>query len=701
MNPRIASRLLLAAAVTFCIPAAYPAQQPAAALRMQNVELTAFIQDVARATNTTFIVDPRVQGTVNISRDQPASSEDLIGVLLTVLRSNGLIAVPAGPSTYRVVPDDVAAQQPGSPLGFATSVFPLRRIDARAAAETLKPLVGRGGVVMALPQGNSLLVADYVDNLRRIRGLVSQIDNDTASIDTVSLRNTSARELAATLADLFGVSGRKDAGLSILPVESSNSLVVRGNPSMVQRVAKMALDLDARAERSGDVAVVKLQHASAEQLLPVLQQLIGQPVDMPVSASGTGPQPMPAGAINAAVDASNAQIITPAGGKRPVIVRYPGSNSLIIHADADTQRTLLDVIRQLDVRREQVLVEAIVVEVSDEAAKKLGAQLLLAGKDGNVPIGATQFSNGGPGIVSLAGGALANRSRNEGDDDSDGVIDMARQAAAQSLLGLSGGLLGLGGESNDRLFGIIINAVKSDAGSSLLSTPSILTLDNEEAHILVGQEVPVTTGEVLSSNNDNPFRTIDREDVGVRLTVKPQINAGGGVTLVIKQEVSSVSGTVSARSDELVLNKREIDTSVVVDDGAIVALGGLLDHNDSNSVEKIPLLGDIPVLGALFRSKSQLRNRTNLMVFLRPTVIRNGIDAQRHTAQRYGYMRDTGLRGDPSGLAELDALVRDYLRTNPPELPSGAAPAASATPATPAAPAVPVTPSGNTSPSRP
>lgn len=661
--------LLLLAATTLALPTPSALAQQAGgtpALHMQNVELAAFIQDVARATNTTFIVDPRVQGTVDIRRDQPMSDEDLIGVLLSVLRANGLIAVPAGTATYRVVSDDTAMQQPGSPLGFATSVFPLQRIDARAAAETLKPLIGRGGVVMALPHGNQLLVADYADNLRRVRGLVGQIDSDNASIDTVLLRNTSARELAATLADLFGAGdARSGAPLVVLPVESSNSLVLRGSPGLVQRATKMAMDLDARAERSGDVAVVRLQHASADQLLPVLQQLIGQNPDA-MPGGGAHSQ---ATAVATSANPADAQIISPAGGKRPVIVRYPGANSLIIHADPDTQRTLLEVIRQLDVRREQVLVEALVVEISDDAAKKLGAQLLLAGKNGNVPIGVTQFDSTEPGIVSLAAGVLANRNRGADTDEGDSVLDLARQAAAQSLLGLGGGLLGLGGESHDHLFGIIINAVKSDARSNLLSTPSILTLDNQEAYILVGQEVPVTTGEVLSANNDNPFRTINRQDVGVRLTVRPQINSGGGVTLAIKQEASSVSGTVSNRSDELVLNKREIETSVVVDDGAIVALGGLLDHNSSQRTDKVPLLGDIPVLGMLFRSKARSSAQTNLMVFLRPKVIRNGIDAQRHTAQRYDYLRQSGLRGDPQALAELEAVVRDYLRTAPPTMP--------------------------------
>ncbi|CAE6716010.1 type II secretion system secretin GspD [Xanthomonas arboricola pv. corylina] len=661
----------------------------APAVRLQDVDLRAFIQDVSRATGITFIVDTRVQGTVNVARAQAMSEQDLLGMLLAVLRANGLIAVSSGPSTYRIIPDDTAAQQPASAangnLGFATQVFTLQRVDARSAAEILKPLIGRGGVIMAMPQGNSLLIADYADNLRRVRGLVAQIDTDRAAIDTVSLRNSSAQELARTLTSLFGQAGERSNVLSVLPVESSNSLIVRGDPALVQRVVRTAVDLDGRAERRGDVSVVRLQHASAEQLLPVLQQLVGQ---TPGNEAQPG-QDTRSNAVDvaaAAAGAAQTQVITPAAGKRPVIVRYPGSNALIINADPETQRALMDVIRQLDVHREQVLVEAIVVEISDTAAKRLGVQLLLAGRNGTVPLIATQYSGAAPGIVPLAAAAAGTRSNN-GDDDS--VLEQARNVAAQSLLGLSGGLIGLAGQSNDAVFGMIIDAVKSDTGSNLLSTPSIMTLDNEQARILVGQEVPITTGEVLGAANDNPFRTIQRQDVGVELEVRPQINTAGGITLAIKQEVSAIAGPVSAQSSELVFNKRQIETRVVVENGAIVALGGLLDQNDRQTVEKVPLLGDVPGLGALFRHKSRNRDKTNLMVFIRPTIIRDAADAQRMTAPRYTYLRDRQLAdGDPE--AALDALVRDYLRAQPPQLPaapSSAVPSPATTPAPGARPA--------------
>ncbi|WP_355507022.1 type II secretion system secretin GspD [Xanthomonas cannabis] len=642
----------------------------APAVRLQDVDLRAFIQDVSRATGITFIVDTRVQGTVNVARAQAMSEADLLGMLLAVLRANGLIAVSSGPATYRIIPDDTAAQQPGSAadgnLGFATQVFTLQRVDARSAAEILKPLIGRGGVIMAMPQGNSLLIADYADNLRRIRTLVAQIDTDRAAIDTVTLRNSSAQELARTLTTLFGQGGERSNVLSVLPVDSSNSLIVRGDPALVQRVVRTAVDLDGRAERRGDVSVVRLQHASAEQLLPVLQQLVGQTPGNEAQA-GQDTRSTAVDVAAAATGTAQTQVITPAAGKRPVIVRYPGSNALIINADPETQRALMEVIRQLDVHREQVLVEAIVVEISDTAAKRLGVQLLLAGRNGTVPLIATQYSGASPGIVPLAAAAAGTRS---GNTDDDSVLEQARNVAAQSLLGLSGGLIGLAGQSNDAVFGMIIDAVKSDTGSNLLSTPSIMTLDNEQARILVGQEVPITTGEVLGAANDNPFRTIQRQDVGVELEVRPQINTAGGITLAIKQEVSAIAGPVSAQSSELVFNKRQIETRVVVENGAIVALGGLLDQNDRQTVEKVPLLGDVPGLGALFRHRSRNRDKTNLMVFIRPTIIRDAADAQRMTAPRYSYLRDRQLAdGDPE--AALDALVRDYLRAQPPQLPAG------------------------------
>ncbi|MEN1959283.1 type II secretion system secretin GspD [Luteimonas sp. MJ246] len=679
---------LLAAALAVALlahPAPFAFAQATAGVSAQDADIRAFIQDVARATGTTFIIDPAVQGSVSITRDVAMDEAELLGVLLAVLRANGLVAVSAGPGAYRVVPDAAAAQLPGGGSGsaFTTQVLPLSTVDARIAAETLKPLVGRGGVVVPTPQGNALLIADYADNIRRIRGLVAQIDSDTAGIDTVTLRNSSAREVAATVNQLFGGGEGRGGQLSIQPVEGSNSIVVRGAPTAVQRVVQTILELDRRAERTGGVRVVRLQHASAEQLLPVLQQLVGQSPDGEASTTGSA-----AGAAGAATDANAAQLITAVPGKRPTIVRYPGSNSLIINADPETQRLLVDVITQLDTRREQVLVEAIVVEISNNAAKRLGAQLLIAGKEGsNIPFLATQHPGANPGIMPLAAGYAAERARGDHDDDDNGVLDLARQAAVQSLLGINGALGGIAGSNDNATFGLIIDAVNSDTASNLLSTPSILTLDNEEARILVGQEVPTTSGEVLGDNNSNPFRTIERQDVGIQLEVTPQINAGGGITLTLRQEVSSIAGPVSDDFAELVLNKREVETRVLVDDGEIVALGGLLDQSDRNTVSKVPLLGDIPIVGHLFRHRSRSHDKTNLMVFIRPTIVRSTADAQAMSAGRWDYMRSQlPVKGERENA--LDELVREYLRAAPPAMPApGATSGATATPLPAPAPA--------------
>nr|WP_052338422.1 type II secretion system secretin GspD [Luteimonas huabeiensis] len=677
-----------------------PAASAAPALDVRNADIRAFIQDVGRATGTTFLIDPAVQGTITLSSEDALTEPELLGILVATLRANGLVAVPAGDGVYRVVPDEQAARQPGAlaagGAGFATEVFRLRHVDAAAAVETVQPLVGRGGVVLATPQGNGLLVADYADNLRRLRGLIAQIDQDRARVEAVSLRNSSARELAAVVAGLYGQGG--GAALAVLPVESSNAVLLRGDPALVETVRRVIEDLDRRAENSGDVRVIRLQHANAEELLPVLQQVIGHrgegdadPPAVAGAAAGAGRLSMPArdgasmsspGLPAAGADgtAPLAASVTLAPGRRATIARYPGANAIIINADPETQRLLVDVINQLDTRREQVLVEALVVEISDEAARRLGAQLLIAGRDGRIPFGYTNFPGGAPGAGALA--AAAQRIR-DGDTSSSTV-----NQALRSLLDFNGGLGGIAGQTGSAVFGLIIDAVRSDTASNLLSTPSILTLDNEEARILVGQEIPITTGEVLGDSNSNPFRTIQRQDVGIQLVVRPQINAGGGITLALRQEVSAVAGPVSEDSSELLVTKREIETRVLADDGAIVVLGGLLDQADRNTVNKIPVLGDIPGLGALFRSTSRARNKTNLMVFLRPTIVRDAAQAQAVTAPRYDYMRAQQLGSggtDGSGRALLDALIQDYFGTVAPVVPPPALPR----PAAPPAPAGP------------
>ncbi|WP_374390262.1 type II secretion system secretin GspD [Brevundimonas sp.] len=687
MNARI--RNTLVGALTAILAAQGPlAAAPAMAqagqtLNVQGADIRAFIQDVARTTGRTFIVDPGVTGTVTVTSDRPLSRAQLFEVFLSTLRANGLVVTPTRSGAYRISPAQGAAQGPAT-VGaerFSTEVFPLRNIDAASAAETIRPLVGAQGQVLANPGANSVVVADFADNLARVRSLIARIDVDRSSYEVVTLENASAREIAGVLQSVLAAPGGGGQGMvSVTPVESSNSLVLRGDAQALNRVRGLIHDLDGRSRSAQDVNVIFLEHANAEQLLPVLQQIVGQPVSGDGGDQGPRLQTARAatngsasGGLRAGLTTADDEDAGPIGsttitatGQRATIARFPGANALVISGPADMQRTLSEVIRRLDVRRQQVLIEAIVVELSDNAVRELGVQWLYGGDNG---VGLTNYSDTATPLVPIAGGAAAGQL-----DEDDPLREQLQNLALNTLLGANGFVGGAGGRLGDGLFGFIINAAKTDEGSNLLQTPSIMTLDNEEATFLVGQEVPITTGQTLLDGNSNPFTTTDRKDIGVRLTVKPQINAGGSITLTLRQEVSAINGVLSNGASDLVLDKRELETTLVVDDGDIAVAGGLLDQNDRLRNDKVPGLGDIPGVGALFRSTSRQRGRTNLMVFLRPTIVGTPEQAQGLAADRWGYMRDQQLAVQPDREPSLDALVRDYMRTQPPAAPAAGEP---------------------------
>ncbi len=681
-------KLLLSAAMALALAA--PLASPVAAqqtLNVRDADIRAFIQDAARVTGRTFIIDNRVQGKVSVVTDRPLSRSEYFEIFLSTLRANGLVAVPAPGGAYRIQPADGAAGQP-SVVGrganrnqFVTEVFRLRSIDAASALETLRPLVSKDGSVTANRAGNSVVVADYADNIGRIRQVLARIDRDTAATQTVTLRNAGAREIATSLQALVqnGAEGAQRAA-TIVPIDSSNSVAIRGDSGTVVRLAQMARDLDRQAASGTEIRVYWLEHADAEKLLPVLQQLVGQSTASAVTAS------VPA-AANGAAQAAAAPVASGGGSsgagistRGPAIVtRYEGANAIIVAANSDVQRMLGETVRQLDTRREQVLVEAIIVEISDTAARKLGVQFLIGST--KTGFAATNYSNASPNLLTLAGAVAANdlgtttttvvapdgtRTTTETRQNGD-LSNTLQQAAVDSLMNATGGFGGVATQiGRNGIFGAIINAVRSDTDSNILSTPSVMTLDNQKASILVGQQVPITTGEALSQNFDNQFRTVQRQDVGIKLEVKPQINTGGAIKLFLKQEVSSVAGPVSNNNSDLIINKREIETTVTVDDGEILALGGLLDDNERKTIERIPLLSDIPGIGELFKSRSKSRSKTNLMVFIRPTILRSKEDAQRLTQQRYGYVRDMQLARNPEAEPSIDELVRDYMGATPP-----------------------------------
>jgi general secretion pathway protein D len=702
-------RQFLLPAIVLAVAAPAVAQY---SLNVRDADVRAFIQDAAKVTGRTFIIDQRVQGKVSVVTDRPLSRSEYFEVFLSTLRANGLVAVPAPGGAFRVQPLEGAASQPsrvgqpGASNALVTEIFRLRSIDAPSAVETVRPLVSPQGSVTANRAGNSLVVVDFGDNVRRVREVLRRIDQDSAATTLVPLKNAGAREVAQSLGQLVGGApgGQNAAGpATIVAVDSSNSIVLRGDPGTVARLAAIARDLDKRAANGTEVRVYWLQNADAELLLPVLQQLTGQPVTQPAAPRGlsqvnprggtafgggtgsntmgvapmvtTAPEPV---AVQGATAPPGGESII--GRNQAIVTRFEGANAIIIAANSETQRTLGEVIRQLDVRRDQVLVEAIIVEISDSLAKRLGVQFLLGGKPGSdIPFAVTNYSNAQPNILTIAG-AVGARQLDRTTTTVDGQVvttttsspasEQLAQAAVNSILSATGGIGGFATNiGRNGIFGAIINAVRSDSTSNLLSTPSIMTLDNQEARILVGQEIPITTGQALSNNFDNAFRTVQRENVGIQLQVRPQINEGGAIKLALRQEVSSIAGPVSNDNSELILNKREIETTVTVDNGEIIALGGLLDDNERRTLERIPFLSDIPLLGELFKSRSKSRQKTNLMVFIRPTILRSAADARALAERRYGYVRQQQLLQRPDQEPSIDELVRDYMGALPPAPP--------------------------------
>ena len=642
-------------------------------LNVRDADIRAFIQDAAKVTGRSFIVDQRVQGKVSVVTDRPLSRSEYFEVFLATLRANGLVAVPASGGAFRIQPVQGAAAQPGrvgsrgaAQNAFVTEVFRLKVVDAASAVETLRPLVSKDGSVTANRSGNSVVVVDYGDNLKRIKALIRQIDRDNSSTRVLSLKHAGAREIATALQQLAAPSGgASKATLSVVAIDSSNSIALRGDPSSVARLLGIARELDEKAASGSEIRVIWLKYASADALLPVLEKLAGQRAS--ASAPVVSATPAATGTANTASTSASTN-----GQAKAIVTRFEGANALIISAPLDVQRSLGEVIRQLDVRQQQVLVEAIIVEISDSVARELGVQFLIGGKD--VPFAVTNFSNVSPNIIDVAGGLLADQF-DRSTTTVNGTLtttttnstvgDQLRTNAATSILGARGGFSGFATDlGSNAVLGAIINAVQSDTESNILSTPSLTANNNVKGHILFGQEIPVSTGEALSDNFDNRFRTIKRQNVGIELEVKPQINAGNEVRLELRQQVSSIAGPVSKDFSELIINKREISTTVTVGNGEIVALGGLLDDNERRTIQKIPLLGDIPLIGELFKSRAKSRVKTNLMVFIRPTILRNINDARRLTNQRYDYVRSRQKARNPDQEPSIDELVRDYMGTS-------------------------------------
>lgn len=639
---KVLSAVVLAAGLVLAGPSVSLARAQDSVLNFQDADIRAFIDDVSLVTGYTFIVDPEVRGLVTITSQVALDEAGVFEVFLATLRVNGYAAVRTRPGVYQILPeaDGPRAGGAGSDASYVTAVVRLNHASARSAVTALRPMMSAQGVINPVEGSNVLIMVDHAANVQRARSVLAGLDRDTSVFEMVAMENVSATDMANIIEGMRNRSGTNEDdslfGVTVVPVPSSNSILLRGERDAVDQMRDLAARVDAVSRSSQDYRVVYLSHADGASLLPIIEN---------ISAEIAG-EDSPAGGVSVAFHAA--------------------TNALIVNAPPDAQRQIEQVIRQLDIRRPQVLVEAIIVEISDSASRDLGLQFLLSGDDdGDAPFVMSRYNNARPNLLAITG-ALTFA---ENDEDT-GTTPSLRTAAINSLLAASGITAGFGGQdSNGNLFGVILNAVRDDQDSNILSTPSILTLDNEEASILVGQQIPITTGEALGANNTNPFRTIERQDVGVQLEVRPQISEGDTIRLFIRQEVSSIFGPVSSNSTDLITNNREIQTTVLADNGEIIVLGGLIQQDQQDSVSAVPGLGRLPGVGRLFRSEGQSTVRTNLMVFIRPTIIRSAVDMRAATGRSYGHVRDGAAGAPPPGLNDLDAIARMMMPPAEPQIP--------------------------------
>jgi len=642
-----ATAILAASPSAFALANETPADTARHILNFEDVELSALIADVSTVTGYTFVVHPEARTKrITVSSTTPLTRQQVFDVFLSSLRVHGFTAVPAGKATYRIVPEQSAVGEAGMGAygsnAFTTEIFSLQHLNALEAAKMLKPVIDEQGQVIANAQSNTLVIVDYASNIPRLRSMVDKIDSDPSVTETIQLANTSATEVANILTSLNTNAGEDayKSNFRAIASEAGNALILRGDPAAVERAKLVTADLDGRDRLQDTIRVVPLNNADAADVVPILQQV--------------------AFAIDKRRGLADANEAT-------TIAHHDSTNSLVISAAPETLLSLERVISDLDRRRAQVLVEAIIVEMTDDTARQLGLQFLLSGTGSNsVPFATTNFSASAPNLLTLAGAISSDTPFADGEDSS--VNDALTTAALNSLLGLTGLTVGVGGQDGDTLFGAVLTAVEADTNSRILSKPFNMTLDNGTSSLLVGQNVPVTTGQVLGDDNTNAFTTVDRQDVGVGLTVTPRISNDGTIRMQIEQEVSNIAGAITAGVTDVVFNTRKINTSVIADDGEIIVLGGLIEQTEAFSNEKVPLLGDIPVAGRLFRTEGKSLGRTNLMVFIRPTIIRDRAGAAAATSRSYNYIRAEELwDGEGNDTSSIDNFITEVLGSPPPQ----------------------------------
>lgn len=665
-------------------------------MNFKDADIRAVIGTVAEITGKNFIIDPRVNGRVTIISSRPMSKDEVYQIFLSVLEVNGFATVPAG-NVIKIIPDanakfgniptiDGSEATPGDQI--VTQIIELDNVQAAQLVPILRPLASPQAHMAAFPGSNILVISDRAANATRLADIIKRIDKpNTSEIEIIRLEHASAAELVRILTTLDQQSKQGDptaVRTTLIADERTNSILVSGDQADRLRIRATISHLDTAVESDGgNTHVVYLRYAKAEDLASVLSgvPVTGGGVDDGErsvtdgeGSPGAIPPPIAPGSINpqellARARSGGFPIGGGGGGAGAAeedeisIVADEATNSLVITAPPDRYRGLLAVIRQLDVRRAQVVVEAVIAEVSVDKAKELGIQLRFAPDDFD---GAGIFTGSnfgtGPGINQVSANPAS-----VGDGFTLGIFDGF--ATIPGPNGTSLRILNLG---------VLVRALATDADTNVLSTPTLVTMDNEEAEIVVGQNVPFVTGSFSSIGDGgggtagNPFQTIQREDVGLKLKIKPQINEGDAITLEIEQEVSSIAPGTTAAAD-LITNKRSIKTSVTIDDGKFLVLGGLITDNLTESVQKVPILGDIPGLGALFRNKRTTIGKTNLMVFLHPVILRDGEGGARISSSKYNYIRAEQLRKAQDGVslypdatAPILPPIEEFLSLPPP-----------------------------------
>lgn len=605
----------------------------------KNTEISEFINIVGKNLKKTIIVDPNVRGKITVRSYDLLNEEQYYQFFLNVLQVYGYSAVTMDSGVIKVIrsKDAKASNIPvveGSPFigdEMITRVMPVYNVPVRELAPLLRQLndTAGGGNVVSHDASNVMMLTGRAAVVNRLVEIIERVDKaGDEEVEIVKLKYASATELVRIIDSINKSQGKANTGGKsdprVVADDRTNSIIVSGDIKARKRLINLIERMDSELESSGNTRVIFLNYAKSEDLVKVLQG-----VSASIQAEGNG-----------------ATKNSKSTSRDISIDSHEDSNALVITAEPDMMRSLEDVIRQLDVRRAQVQVEAIIVEVFEGDGTTLGVQW--ANENG----GGTQFTNGVVGIGSLAVGAkeaeTTTTTTTGFNDDGDAYeYDTTTEGDYTTLSSLLSGVNGflLGAVKGD--WAAVLQAVSTDTNSNILATPHLTTMDNEEAFFIVGQEIPIITGSTTGSGNTNPFQSVDRQEVGIKLKVTPQINEGDAVQLLIEQEVSSVSGATSV---DVIINKREIKTSVIVDDGGTIVLGGLIDDTVQESISKVPLLGDIPIIGHLFKSTSTSKSKTNLMVFIRPTIIRDGVTMNDISQKKYQYIRAQQLERQSQGI---------------------------------------------------